>query len=100
MTPSISEKVFRIIKRIPAGRVATYKTIARLTGRPKAFRAIGQILHNNPHPVIVPCHRIINANGALGGYAGGLKKKIALLKKEGVKIEKERIDLKKFGWVG
>lgn len=105
MTPSFKEKVLRITKKIPAGRITTYKIIARLIGRPKACRAVGNALNKSPGFAAslpasrrVPCHRVINSNGQLGGYNDGLSAKITLLKKEGMKINKGKIDLKKFGW--
>jgi methylated-DNA-[protein]-cysteine S-methyltransferase len=82
---------------IPRGKVATYAQIAKMIGNPRGYRAVGNALNKNPNAPKVPCHRVIASSGALGGYGGGLKKKIALLTKEGVKIEKGRIDLKRFG---
>ncbi len=78
MTP-FAKKVYRVILRIPLGQVRTYKWVARKIGRPKAYRAVGQVLKNNPYPLIIPCHRIIESNGKLGGYAGGKKTKKRLL---------------------
>ena len=67
----------------------SYKVVARLAGRPKAWRAVGNILNKNKNPKI-PCHRIIKSNGEIGGYKDGLRKKTTLLKKEGVIIRKGR----------
>lgn len=63
----------------------TYKEVARLTGRPKAYRAVGNILNKNSDPRI-PCHRIIRSDGKIGGYNRGIKKKKEILIKEGVVI--------------
>lgn len=70
-----------MVKKIPMGRVLTYKEVARRAGRPRAFRAVGNILSKNYDPEI-PCHRVIRADGQVGGYNRGQKKKIELLRKE------------------
>lgn len=92
------DQVLDIVKEIPAGSVATYAQIAKLTKNPKAFQAVGQALRNNSTPITIPCHRVVKSDGALGGYAAGVKKKIELLKKEGVKIRDGKVDLKSYGW--
>ena len=76
------KKVYEIVKRIPKGKVLTYKKIAKLAGKPRAWRAVGNILNKNPNPKIIPCHRVIKSNGEIGGYKDGTKKKISLLKSE------------------
>ena len=63
----------------------TYKKVAKLAGRPKAWRAVGNILNRNQNPKI-PCHRVIKSDGRVGGYNYGERKKIALLKEEGIII--------------
>lgn len=78
------QKVLRATSAIPRGKVSTYQCIAKQIGKPKAARAVGRALANNPFPLIIPCHRVIRSDGSLGGYQGGLKMKRALLKKEGV----------------
>ena len=75
-------QVYNAIKKIPKGEVRTYGWVARQIGKPKAVRAVGNALHKNPFAPQVPCHRVVAKNG-LGGYAGGLKKKRDLLRKEG-----------------
>lgn len=82
---SFQEKVFQVVKKIPLGEFLTYKAVAKLAGKPRAWRAVGNILNKNKDPKI-PCHRVIKSNGKIGGYKYGIKKKIALLKKEGLKI--------------
>lgn len=67
---------------IPRGQVMTYKQVARLAGRPLAFRAVGNILNKN-YDTGVPCHRVIRSDGTLGGYNRGIRNKQKLLKKEG-----------------
>ena len=70
------------LKEIPYGETVTYGDIARRIGRPKAFRAVGSVNHNNPISIIVPCHRVIGAGGKLTGYGGGLDVKQKLLELE------------------
>ncbi|MEK7212522.1 MAG: MGMT family protein [Patescibacteria group bacterium] len=95
---SFKEQVFAAVRKIPRGRVSTYKEIARAAGRPRACRAAGNALNKNPHAPRVPCHRVVKSDGGLGGYAGGLSKKVKLLAKEGAKIVRGKIDLKRFGY--
>src|SRR3989338_633600 len=86
-----SESVLRLAAKIPKGKVATYRQIAVALGKPNAFRAVGNALNKNPHLIKVPCHRVVKSNGAVGGYASGAKRKIALLKKEGIGIKDGKI---------
>ncbi len=79
---SFAEKVYAVVKKIPKGKVLTYKQVAERAGKPKAYRAVGNILNKNRNPK-VPCHRVIRSDGTLGGYAWGGKKKVEILKKEG-----------------
>lgn len=72
------------LQGIPYGETRTYGEMARAIGRPTAVRAVGHANHDNPIGVIIPCHRVIGANGSLTGYAGGLEMKRALLELEGV----------------
>lgn len=86
-TPTPFEQaVYDTLVTIPAGSVLTYAQMAAAIGRPRAARAVGQALARNPHPVAVPCHRVVRSDGALGGYsgAGGTSAKRALLEAEGV----------------
>lgn len=76
------EKVFEIVKKIPRGKVLNYQEVAQRAGRPKTWRAVGNVLAKNKNPNI-PCHRVIRADGKIGGYNKGAKKKIELLRKEG-----------------
>lgn len=73
--------------RIPYGETRTYAEIAREIGRPRAFRAVGQANHDNPIAIIVPCHRVLGANGTLTGYGGGLSTKEKLLRLEGAQFK-------------
>lgn len=79
------EDVLNIVKKIPQGKILTYKQVAELAGSPKAYRAVGNILNKNYNPTI-PCHRVIHSNGKIGGYNRGKKQKKKLLIKEGVVI--------------
>ena len=78
--------VWDSLQTIPYGETRSYGDIARQIGRPGAARAVGMANHRNPICIIVPCHRVIGADGSLTGYGGGLDKKEALLKLEGVHI--------------
>ncbi|HKV93619.1 MAG TPA: methylated-DNA--[protein]-cysteine S-methyltransferase [Candidatus Angelobacter sp.] len=74
---------WQALLRIPYGQTRTYAEIAREIGRPQAFRAVGQANHDNPIAIVVPCHRVLGANGMLTGYGGGLTTKEKLLRLEG-----------------
>ncbi|MFP3278353.1 MAG: MGMT family protein [Candidatus Micrarchaeota archaeon] len=77
------------VAKIPRGKVMSYKQIAQAIGRPNAYRAVGNALKKNPLPVLFPCHRVIRANGEVGGYAfGGKSEKIRLLEREGSIVQK------------
>jgi methylated-DNA-[protein]-cysteine S-methyltransferase len=77
-------RVWEALWRIPFGAIKTYTELAREVGRPGASRAVGQANGSNPLPIIVPCHRVVASDGTLGGYAGGLDLKRALLRLEGL----------------
>ena len=79
----IARDVLRATSKIPYGELSTYGGVAKQIGRPTAARAVGRALGSNPIPVVIPCHRVIGAGGALTGYAGGLDRKVALLELEG-----------------
>jgi AraC family transcriptional regulator of adaptative response/methylated-DNA-[protein]-cysteine methyltransferase len=74
--------VWKAVQEIPYGQTRSYADIARAIGKPKAVRAVGTAIGANPIWVIVPCHRVIQSNGGLGGYAGGLERKRWLLEHE------------------
>lgn len=84
------EKILEIVRKIPTGKVLTYKEVAKLAGKPMAWRAVGNILNKN-RDFKIPCHRVIRSDGKVGGYNRGIKKKIALLKREGVKIKNKKV---------
>jgi methylated-DNA-[protein]-cysteine S-methyltransferase len=76
------KKVWAQLQRIPYGETRSYADIARAIGKPGASRAVGSANGANPIPIVIPCHRVINASGALGGYSGGLGIKKQLLSLE------------------
>ena len=79
-----------VVRRIPPGRVATYGDIATLAGAPRAARAVGTVMRKCRDPR-VPCHRVIGANGGLGGYGGNLQVKRELLRAEGLEVGVSRV---------
>ncbi len=80
-----TDKVYEVVKKIPKGKVLTYKEVAKRAGNALASRAVGNILNKNYNPKI-PCHRVIRTDGKMGGYNRGVKNKIKILKAEGVKL--------------
>jgi len=95
---NFEKKVLTVVSRVPKSKVTTYKFLARAIGRPRAVRAVANALRKNPNLIKVPCHRVVRSNGEVGGYRLGPKKKLLLLKKEGIRFNtKNRIkNLKKF----
>ncbi len=93
---TFKDKVYEITSKIPLGKVATYGQVAALAGSPKAARAVGMAMKTNPNAPIVPCHRVVAADGKLTGYSGpgGVNGKKEMLTKEGVKFKGEKVDLK------
>jgi methylated-DNA-[protein]-cysteine S-methyltransferase len=80
------EAVLHELARVPYGQLDTYGGLAAKVGRPRAARAVGSVMNRNPIPIVLPCHRIVGANGSLTGYAGGLHVKRALLELEGATL--------------
>jgi len=89
-TSSFAVRVLSVVRRIPPGRVATYGDVAALAGRPRASRAVGNIMRGCRDRV-VPAHRVVAAGGALGGFAGNVELKKALLRAEGILVPGRRI---------
>jgi len=83
LSHGFSRRVLEATYGIPFGSVSTYSGVASQAGSPRAYRAAGNALGANPIPIIVPCHRILHADGGLGGYTGGLERKRVLLCLEG-----------------
>ncbi len=97
---SVFEQIYKVVKSIPKGRVATYGQVAMLAGNPRWARVVGYALHNNPEPMIIPCHRVVNREGRVAtAFAfGGGETQRELLEKEGIVFEADgHIDLEKFG---
>lgn len=97
---SFQKDVLEVVSKIPEGRVATYKKVAEALGNPKAYRAVGNVLANNPKPVEIPCHRVVKSDGKIGGYAMGSEKKKELLRSEGVEIKSGEVDLERYLYEG
>ena len=104
---SFSEKCYSLLRKVPKGKITTYKDIAEALNT-KAYRAVGRAMNKNPYAPQVACHRVIRSNGEIGGFAerlcesasqpkragsrvSGAKKKIELLKKEGIKIKDRKV---------
>ncbi len=78
-----NRRVLKELARVPYGEVVTYGELAARAARPRAARAVGTVMNRNPLPIVLPCHRVIGANGKLVGYGGGIERKEALLRLEG-----------------
>jgi methylated-DNA-[protein]-cysteine S-methyltransferase len=74
-----AERVLKATAEIPYGSVSSYREVAAAAGSPRGSRAAGNALGSNPLPIVVPCHRVLRSGGAIGGYTGGLERKLALL---------------------
>ena len=94
---NFQQKVYNLTKKIPKGKVTTYKALAHKLNS-KAYRAVGNAMNKNPYAPNVPCHRCIKANGEIGGFASGQEAKIRLLKAEGVEIKDFKVDLLKYSF--
>ena len=96
-TVSFNEKIYALLKKVPKGKVTTYKALAEALGT-KAYRAVGQAMRCNPYAPKVPCHRVVKSDGSIGGFMGKMKsnskevgKKTQLLQKEGIEIKNNKI---------
>jgi O-6-methylguanine DNA methyltransferase len=87
---AFTRRVWAVVRRIPVGRVTTYGTVARLAGKPRAARAVGNIMAEAKQPGL-PYHRVIAANGLLGGYGGQIGLKRQLLAAEGLTVTRTRV---------
>ncbi len=94
------EAVYEVVSRVPKGKVVTYGMIARAIGHPRAARQVGNALHHNPTPVVIPCHRVVNREGRLApAFAfGGEEVQARLLEEEGVPVTDGHVDLNKYLW--
>lgn len=95
MKTSFYSKVYDVVQKIPIGKVATYKQIAKLAGNENACRAVGTAMKNNPDMTIIPCHRVVGSDGTMHGYSAGqgVSTKIEMLKKEGVSFVGNQVNL-------
>jgi methylated-DNA-[protein]-cysteine S-methyltransferase len=84
--PAFTISVLRELGKVPYGETTTYGELAARVGHPRAARAVGTVMNRNRIPIVLPCHRVVGANGSLVGYAGGLERKTALLQLEGVEL--------------
>jgi O-6-methylguanine DNA methyltransferase len=97
---SFAQRVLTVVRRIPPGRVATYGDVAAMAGRPRAARAVGNIMRGCTRRD-VPCHRVIAAGGRLGGYGGSEALKRSLIVAEGIVVSGARVrDLDRIRWTG
>jgi methylated-DNA-[protein]-cysteine S-methyltransferase len=98
LSSAFIQRVLHVVRRIPVGRVATYGDVAALAGRPRAARAVGNIMRDCRRQD-VPCHRVIAADGRLGGYGGSEALKRALLAAEGVVVSGSKVrELDRVTW--
>ncbi len=81
--PDFYVRVLAELARVGYGETTTYGTLAARAGNPRAARAVGTVMNRNPVPIVLPCHRVVGANGSLTGYGGGLHRKELLLRLEG-----------------
>lgn len=90
---NFAKKIYRVVARIPRGKVLTYGEVARRAGVPGAARLVGNMMAKNPSWPDIPCHRVVRADGFVGRWSGrgGRNKKINLLRKEGFEIRRGRI---------
>lgn len=92
---TLAEKIYDELRKVPAGKVTTYKALAQKVGT-KAYRVVGQALSRNPYAPVVPCHRVVKSDGTIGGFMGSrggdsVEKKKAMLLAEGIKFDGERV---------
>lgn len=102
MPDSFYNKIYRAVQRIPRGMVATYGQVAAMAGNGGAARAVGNALHINPAPGVIPCHRVVNAKGRVAPHFafGGEGEQQRLLEAEGVEVTDGRVNLKKYQYRG
>ena len=99
---TFDQSVYEYVKSVPQGKVTTYGMIARAIGRPRAARQVGNALHRNPAPGIVPCHRVVNREGRLApAFAfGGIEVQARLLEEEGVTVKDGYVEMERYFWKG
>lgn len=87
------KKVLQKLLEVPRGAVVSYQALGAAAGAPKGARAVGNAMHNNPLPIYVPCHRVIASDGGIGGYGGGIARKLQLLRSEGFALPQAAVRL-------
>ena len=94
---SFNEKIYDFLKKVPKGKITTYKVLAEVLDT-KSYRAVGQAMRCNPYAPQVPCHRVVKSDGSIGGFSGSInpnskevRRKISMLRKEGIKIKNNKI---------
>lgn len=99
VTDSPTKRIYEAVKKIPAGKVATYGQVAAMAGNPKMSRAVGNALHKNPDPENILCFRVVNSKGELSGaFAfGGENEQKKRLEADGIKVEDGRVELSRYG---
>lgn len=99
---TFDQSVYEYVKSVPRGKVTTYGMIARAIGHPRAARQVGNALHRNPAPGIVPCHRVVNREGRLApSFAfGGIEVQARLLEEEGVTVKDGYVEMERYFWKG
>ena len=92
----MKERVYSLLKRVPMGKVTTYKQLAEAVNTHP--RVIGMLMKNNKDPVNIPCYKVVKSDGSLGGYSGrdGIKTKILLLQKDGIIVKNNKIGLSSY----
>jgi len=86
------ESILKIMKKIPKGKVVSYGSLAKLLGT--SPRAVGQLMKHNQDPKNIPCYKVVCSDGSIGGYSRGIKRKIRMLEKDGIKIINQNGKLK------
>ena len=99
ITDSPTKRIYKAVKKIPKGKVATYAQIAEMAGDRKMARAVGNALHKNPDPEAIPCFRVVNSKGECSGsFAfGGLDEQANRLREDGIEVVNNKVDLEKYG---
>ena len=97
----MKEKVYEYLTHIPSGKVVTYKQIAEFLGNPRLCRYVGTVLHNNPDPIGYPCYKVVSSRGKLAQHFGdgGLDVQRQRLIADGVAVQDDKVDLKRFQWI-
>ena len=100
MSQSVFERIYRVVREIPRGKVSTYGMVAARAGNPRWSRVVGYALHVNPEPVVIPCHRVVNREGRTSSaFAfGGQDVQAQLLMEEGVEVVDGVVDLDRYGY--